>query len=495
MANRCFAALCGGLLLPYAFAPFGWWPLAAVALALLIVAADTRQAKAAALVGWCFGLGMFGFGVWWIQVSVHQFGVPYYSFSVTTTAVLVAGMALYPAVYATLLSIIRCRGVAACFVIPSLWVLTELIRASLFTGFPWLSLGYSQIESPVAALAPVLGVYGCSWVVVFVATAAVEILRPSCRKRYPVAATATIVFIAVGILDDVHWTHSLEQDKEVALVQGAVPQALKWRPEMRAPTLALYGSLTEPHWDVDLIIWPETAVPAFPQDVETALDELSARAATENADLVVGLPTGDRFEGGYYNSLMKLDGDRAKYDKRHLVPFGEYFPLKFLYEGLAAALSIPMSDFSRGRADQHSLSVAGHLAGISICYEDVFGNEVIDALPAAGFLINISNDAWFGDTIAPHQHLEIARMRALETGRYLLRGTNTGVTAIIDAKGKIVAKAEQFAETVLVGGFELREGATPYVRFGDFPVLLLSAAFSLFGFMRRARAQRVAQAR
>ncbi|MEQ8232123.1 MAG: apolipoprotein N-acyltransferase [Gammaproteobacteria bacterium] len=481
-AARAGFALAAGLTLPLAFAPFGWWPFAvlAPALLLMLLLRWPGGARAAFLPGWCFGLGMFGAGVWWIQVSVHQFGVPYYLFSVTTTALFIAFMALYPALFAVLFAVVRARGgpARALIAAPALWVLVELLRGWLFTGFPWLTLGYGQIDAPLGTYAPLLGVNGVSLTVM---AGAAALAGAWCLRAFAAAALVVVV-VGAGALfaARVDPTRALDPPLEAALVQGNVPQAIKWDPSARNAAIARYLELSEAHWDADVIVWPETAIAAFPQELPELLAALEERARASGTTLLVGMPTGEPWGGDYFNSLVAIGATPGRYDKRHLVPFGEFFPFKRQLEGIAALLDIPLSDFSAGQPGHDTLTVAGRAAGISICYEDAFGRETIAALPAAALLVNVSNDAWFGDTIAPHQHLEIARMRALETGRWLLRGTNTGITAVIDHRGRVVARAPAFEPAALRARFEARGGATFYARYGDWPVSGL--ALALLGF-------------
>lgn len=486
--TRPFAALGAGLSLVFAFAPYNFWPLAIASPLALLAILRGCSVKQATLIGWCYGLGMFGYGVWWLQVSIHQFGVPFYVFSVSITALFIAGMALYPAAFAALWVRSSKNKVNAIGLAPGLWVLLELVRGWLFTGFPWLALGYSQLDSPTAGFAPIVGVYGCSLVVSFQAACVYEGAFAKGRRRFVAVVLFAISLVTGFGLSQLDYTTARGEPLDAALIQGAVPQELKWRRDLRAATIALYRQLSNPHWDADVVIWPETAVPAFPHEVEEILTALSAEALSNQTSLLIGMPTGEPWHGAYFNSVLGLGRHDGRYDKRHLVPFGEFFPLKDWLGGIAMLLDIPLSDFSAGDARQASLQVAGHSAGISICYEDAFGREVSAALPAAAFLINVSNDAWFGDTLAPHQHLQIARMRALETERYLLRATNTGITAVINHHGVVEAQAEAFVETALRAPFQPRGGATPYVNYGDTPVLviaLLMIAFSVF----RARAQ------
>ncbi|MGR8921687.1 MAG: apolipoprotein N-acyltransferase [Gammaproteobacteria bacterium] len=495
-ATRLLAAALAGASLPLAFAPYGLWPLAVLAPAALLALLASCSPRAAFLTGWVFGLGMFGHGVWWIQVSVHQFGVPYYAFSITITALFVAGMALYPGLFAWALARLgEHDGPRRLVLAPALWVLIEYLRGWLFTGFPWLALGYSQIDAPLGGFAPIAGVHGVS-LLVMVAAVLVTALTPAAWRWRAVLALALAGLLVAGRLAGaIEFTVAAGEERRVALIQGAVPQALKWRRELRAASIALYRELSAPHWDADVIIWPETALAAFPYEVRAVLEELGREALASDTDLLIGMPTGTPWQGEHYNSLVDLGATPGRYDKRHLVPFGEFFPFKSLLGGIASLLTIPMSDFSAGAPGAATLKVAGFEAGISICYEDAFGAEVAAAVPPAAFLVNVSNDAWFGDTIAPHQHLEIARMRALETGRYLLRGTNTGLTAVIDHRGRVLALAEPFVEAALRSRFQPRQGLTPYVRFGDGLPLALSLAVLGLGLLARRRDSQAAAAR
>lgn len=491
--RRLLYALLAGLVVPFAFAPYEIWPLAIVGVAALLLLLRARTAREAARLGWSFGCGMFGHGVWWIQVSVHQFGVPYYAFSVTMTALLVAFLALYPALFAVLLRTlpVRSDGLRQLLLAPALWVCGEWLRGWIFTGFPWLSLGYSQLDAPLAGLAPWCGEHACSVAVVLAAALVAQCCTGSWRARAAHAAALAALLAGGQALRAVATSHQTQAGLSVVLVQGAIPQQLKWERAQREYAFKLYSELSAPHWQSDLVIWPETAIPAFADEVPEMIASLQHTARAAHTTLLLGMPTGEPWSGGrYYNSVVALGAESGRYDKRHLVPFGEFFPFKSALENLSRLLSIPMSDFSKGASHQPTLHAAGHAVGVSICYEDVFAREVRRALPEAGFLVNVSNDAWFGDTIAPHQHLQIARMRALEAGRYLLRATNTGITAIIDERGRVVARAAQFQPRALTGSFAARGGATPYVRMGDVPLfsvlVLIIIAVVLHGRRRAA---------
>jgi apolipoprotein N-acyltransferase len=286
------------------------------------------------------------------------------------------------------------------------------------------------------------------------------------------------------VLTLVEWSEPAGKPLKASLVQGNIPQELKWIPQERQPTIDLYTSLTRRHWSSDIIIWPETALPAYYHQAEDFLAQLAREAHANKTSMLIGLPFLDfrNKERRYYNSAVVLDnGDIQFYHKYHLVPFGEYVPLKWLLGEFLGFLRIPMADFSHSNKHEPVVSMSGLKGAVSICYEDAFGEEVINGLPQANFLINISNDAWFGDSLAPHQHLQKAQVRALETARPMLRATNNGISAIIDHKGNILGASPQFKQDVLTVEFQPMEGSTPYVALGNYPVLVLSGMMLLLG--------------
>jgi apolipoprotein N-acyltransferase len=467
------AALLAGALLPLAFAPFQIFPLAIISPAILFRLWQGVSARRAFARGWLFGLGLFGVGISWVQVSIHQFGLPVLAFSVSATVLFVVILSLYPAAVGYLANRFFPGGERLRFLLalPALWTGIEWFRGWFLTGIPWLNLGYSQIDAPLAGLAPVLGVYGVSLAVAWSAGVLGYVF--TIRRMYLIACLLPL-WGGAWLLGQVPWTEPVAGEPlEVALIQGNVQQAIKWEPSQRQAMLEHYLSLTTPHWGKDLIIWPETAIPEFYSETSPYVQALKAQAKATGTDVLAGVPYLESREV-YYNSVTSL-GQGAFYHKRHLVPLGEFMPLEPVMGKLLDFLSIPMSSFTSGSHDQPLLRAAGQAIGVSICYEDVFGEEVIDALPEAGLLVNVSNDAWFGDSLAPHQHLEIARMRALETGRYLLRATNTGISAIIDEQGKVIARSPQFESHALTAKVNAYQGITPYARWGNHAIVLFLA--------------------
>ena len=296
-----------------------------------------------------------------------------------------------------------------------------------------------------------------------------------------------LVCILAYMSGTVKWGQPLGQPVQVTLLQGNISQEDKWQPQQRVRTMELYKQLTEKHLDSDLIIWPETAIPAFFHNVQDDyLAKLEDEAIASKTDLLIGVPVMQTRDGRrfYYNSMVSVGEEQTFYNKQHLVPFGEYVPFGDLIRRFGGFFNLPMSDFSNGRAEQKPVRVAGNIVGISICYEDAFGEEVIRNLPQASMLVNVSNDAWFGDSLAPHQHLQISRMRALETARPMLRATNTGMTAFVDPKGKIIRQAPQFAVAAITAEIQPMQGETPYVMFGNYAIVLYALVILMIAAIR-----------
>ncbi|MHB1589992.1 MAG: apolipoprotein N-acyltransferase, partial [Sulfuricella sp.] len=365
----------------------------------------------------------------------------------------------------------------ALLLIPALWVLMEWVRGWIFTGFPWLALGYSQaVASPLAGFAPLSGVYSVSlasaWCAGALALMADARLHRCGKAGMVFPAVILLMLVLTGfILKQVEWVRPLGAPVAVSLLQGNIPQEMKWREDKVKTTLDTYMAMTLAS-SGRLIVLPETALPVFLHELPLPyLEMLSGRARERGGDLLVGVPEYTD-NGEYFNSVLSIGSSPTQvYRKVHLVPFGEYIPLRSLFGWITRILHIPLSDFSRGEKNQPPMPVAGQKVAMAICYEDAFGEELINQLPAASLLVNVSNDAWFGDTFAPWQHLQISQMRALETGRYMLRATNTGITAIINQRGEVLKRAQEFTTTRLEGEAQGFAGATPYVRFGNLPVL------------------------
>lgn len=487
-------ALGAGALLPLAFSPYGLGPLAVPLMALLFGTWLYASPRRALWRGWLFGCGLFGAGVHWVYHSMHVFGGMTPAFAGLVTALFVLLLALFPALAGWLATRFAGGGpwLRALLVFPAVWTLVEWLRGWFLTGFPWLDLGYSQVSWPLAGLASVTGTYGVTWAAAFSGGLLIVLVGAPNRARLVAAVCVILLWLGGWLLGRVDWTRPAGPPLSVSLVQGDTPQALKWQPGEQQAILAGYAAATRAHWSSRLVVWPETAVPAFYRDVRASfLQPLAAEARAHDTDLLLGLPVQDPVTGRYYNAMVSLGDRQAFYYKRHLVPFGEYIPLQDVLHNLLDLLHVPMSDFSPGPRHQPPLLVAGYPVGISICYEIAFADDVLRALPQAAFLVNASNNAWFGNSSAPYQVLEMARMRALETQRYVLSATNNGMTAIIDDRGRVVKSLPRFAPAVLTGTLQPRRGATPYVRVGDHPVVVTAVLVWIFGpWLGRGRAQR-----
>ena len=466
------AALAAGAATVAGFAPAAAYPLPFLTLAgLLLVWLRAATPLAAFWTGFAFGAGLFGVGASWVYVSLHDFGAMPAPLAAIATLVYCAILSLYPAAAGWCLARLQPGRVAAAVVaFPALWTFLEWMRGWVFTGVPWLAIGYSQVDSPLAGFAPVVGVYGVSFAAALCAGLLGVVITGHRRAR--IACGAALLFtMGIGsVLKSIAWTSPHGEPIRVALLQGNIPQDLKFQAERYARTLATYKGLIEAS-RAQLIVLPETAIPRFLDAVDPAyLRDLARIAVERNADILIGVPIRDP-DGRYFNSVISVGASPTqRYDKSHLVPFGEFVPPGLGW--MVKTLSIPLSNFSSGPGNARPLALAGQLVAPNICWEDAFGEEIIRALPQATLLANVSNVAWFGDSLAPSQHLQIARMRAIEAGRTMLRATNTGVTAIIDPQGKVVASLPQFTEGALSGEARGYTGASPYVRFGNMPIVL-----------------------
>jgi len=471
-------AVIAGVLMPYAFAPFHLPLLALISVMLLMLTWSGVSSRRAFFRGWIYGLAMFGIGVSWIHISINQFGGIDISLAIALTTIFVMFYSLFPAItgfFARRFSSSGKHQLAREYllIIPAFWVLFEWIKGLLFTGFPWLTIGYSQIDMPISGFAPLFGVYSISFALVLSAGLLVYWILSGMSAAKTVLPTLCLLWIIPGFFKTIAWSEPTNEPFTVSMIQGNIAQDKKWLPQQRKPTMDLYTRLSRENWSSDLVIWPETAIPALYHQVVPFLKNLAQEARMNSSELLVGLPVYNKREDEYFNAMLSLGLAESFYEKKHLVPFGEYLPLKEWLGGIVTFLEIPMSNFVSGRQEKPLLTLVGQKVGISICYEDVFGEEVIDALPEATLLINASNDAWFGDSVAAPQHLQIARMRSLETARYLLRSTNTGVSAIINDKGDIEAKSPQFEVDVLTGEIQPMKGMTPYAVFTNIPIVLL----------------------
>jgi len=463
-----------GALVMLSFAPFGFFPLAAILLLPLLLVFFKCKPRQAAQLGFCFGAGLFLAGTYWLYVSIHVFGEAPWALAIFLMIGLVIIMAFYYAATGWFVARLS-GGNLSRFVIvaPAVWVLFEWLRGWFMSGFPWMTLGYSQIDSPLAGFAPVLGIYGVSLVLIISASAALAALLSAGNKRVVFAVLSILPWAGGAMVAQLSWTEPAGTVVKTTIVQGGISQDKKWLPEQFRPTLDLYRNSIIENVDSDLVIWPEVAIPSVVDQVERFISLVESDIDGRDQMLLFGILEREQTEGRIYNSVVAIDGEtRQVYRKRHLVPFGEYFPVPDFVREWMRLMSLPYSDISSGETEQQLIVMPdGNRLSVAICYEDAFAAEQLYALPDASILVNVSNDAWFGDSIAPHQHLQIARMRALEVGRHVVRATNNGVSAFIGPHGQLLASGPQFEFVSMTYAVQPRDGLTPFARAGNWPVI------------------------
>ncbi|MEZ5534144.1 MAG: apolipoprotein N-acyltransferase [Thiolinea sp.] len=474
-------AFFAGLILVLAFSPFAWRPVAWLSPAIFFWLNLKPMLRGQRMrMAWVYGIGAFAGGVHWIYVSIHYFG---------GANSLIAGLMVFLFVLLVALTLILFGWLASLFpyqaewsklllVFPAIWGVTEWFRSWFLTGFPWMQLGHTQADTWLSGYVPVIGSLGTSWIVALGSGALVLFLTGKWRER--LAALAVVLLTTGGgyMLSMINWTQPVGEALYVSMVQGNIAQQDKWVPELRSAHIQKHLDMTAEHMgNSHLVIWPETAIPdSFEHSMDDVILPLQKILTELDTQMLVGGFHYDASSGKTYNAVMAIGEERQIYGKRHLVPFSEYIPFLEYLRWLDNFVRLPYDNVSKWEG-KTNLLLAGQPMRISICYEDAYGEEMTDGLPEATMLVNVTNDGWFTGSIQSQQHVEIARFRSLETGRYSLRSTNNGVTAIIDEKGQFVAKADQYEDVVLAGYAQPMQGSTPYIRWGNWlliPVLVLT---------------------
>lgn len=474
-------AVVAGALTTLALAPFDIWPLALVALAMFYLGLRDLSPRQALGRGWCFGFGLFGAGTSWIYVSIHNFGGASVLLASFLMLLFVACIAWFFALPAWLWTRWIRRNeapLADALAFAALWLAQEAFRGWFLTGFPWLYSGYSQLDGPLAGLAPVGGMWLVSFTLALTAALLCNLYRLRARKSFLAAGVALLLgpWVAGLALKNHAWTSPSGAPLKVAALQGNIEQSMKWDPEQLNAQLALYRDMTFRSQQADLIIWPETAVPVLKESAQGYLTMMSTFAADRGAALITGVPIrqiGSHGEKRFYNGITVIGQGDGTYLKQKLVPFGEYVPLQDILRGLIAFFDLPMSDFARGPSDQPMLQAKGYQIAPFICYEVVYPEFAAGLSAQSDLLLTVSNDTWFGTSIGPLQHLQMAQMRALEAGRWMIRATNNGVTGLIDPFGKITVRIPQFERGVLYGEVVPMHNLTPYLRWRSWPLTIL----------------------
>jgi len=484
----CFLS---GFLLVFSYAPFSYWWLALLLPSVVLQQINHANPKQAAKKMALFSFGWFVSGISWVHVSIDQFGGLPLAISLLLMLMLCLYLTIFPTVATYLTARLSKAKQLNLWLLPSFWLFGEYLRSVVLTGFPWLSLGYSQIDSPLAIFAPVIGEVGISAIVLVVNIILVCLFNalsakgkniPQQKLKLPIVLFSLLVIAQVA-LQRVSWITPTKEITTIALVQGNVEQSIKWQPEQEWPTMLKYLDLTRVNYDADIIVWPESAIPAMEPAVQDYLSTVNNSALLNDSAIITGVLNYNFESKDYYNALVVLgkknEEDQQgyfynhsnRYYKNHLLPIGEFVPFQEWLRPLAPLFNLPMSSFSRGSYVQPNL-IANNLSVLPlICFEIAFPHQLAANLTSeTDLILTVSNDAWFGNSHGPHQHFEIARMRALEFGRPLIRATNNGVTGLVDHLGQIIAVAPQFKELVLKAEVALVSGETPY---SQWPMLIL----------------------
>lgn len=488
--NQVSAFVLGGLAV-LAFAPFGFSPVILLSLGgLFALWLGETDRTASMKTGLWFGLGLFGVGVSWLFSSIYIYAEVFLPLAILLTFGFILYLSLFPALAGWLASYLRVSPLWALMIgFPAIWSLTELFRGSFLDGYPFLLIGNTHLHTWLDGFAPVFGVWGMSLAVAMSA----GLLAAMIKYKQWIAGSLLLMLLWVSgsALQKIEWVTPVGSPVEVALLQGNIPQDEKWLANQFVPTLKTYIGQTKRNLDADVIVWPETAVPAYYSIVEKgALRSFVQDAQLLNSDILVGVIDDNQQNDEYYNAIVNVRKPEDRYHKHHLVPFSEYFPLDDAFKFLSGLFNIPYATFSEGSDNIRPIEAGGHPAGLSICFETAFGEELADLLPEARYMITVSNDAWFAYTLEPAQQLQDVQMRALELGREFARATNTGLTAIIDTKGRIKEQIDPYEAGVLRGQLQPYEGMTFYAEWKRLPilgVLLLMGLLLLLVFRAKKR--------
>lgn len=489
---RLIIAWLAGAVFSLSLAPYGVWGLALLSPAILYALLVRPMSNWRAFwLGELYGMGLWCVGAFWLFTSIHTYG----NTSTPVALLMIAVMGLVMGLFHGALAVVFNRFFGKQpLSFASLWVMQEWLKTWLFTGFPWLFVGYAYTDQPwLTSLAPIFGVLALSFISVFMSASLVEAGRKNTRFLIP--ATGLVLASVITWLMNPQWTTAKSTPPlKVSLIQGNIPQDMKWLVEYQVQTMAIYAGLSQSEWGRDIVLWPESSIPMFQTDAMPFISQIVQVAKDRNTAWLTGIPYLDVAEYDpkvdnyepFYNSVIALGADaKGLYKKQNLVPVGEYIPFEGALNWALPDLMGGSMSFRSGKSNQAPLAVKHNKIGVAVCYEVAYPDTTRRNAMGTDFLLTVSNDAWFGTSAGPLQHLQMVQMRAIETGRWFMRATNTGVTAIIDDKGQIVAKAPQFTRTVLRGDIQSRTGTTPFMRWGSYPVLVLASLLLLASWFGR----------
>ncbi|MCQ8884639.1 apolipoprotein N-acyltransferase [Pseudoalteromonas agarivorans] len=498
--KKAWLALVAGLILTFGYAPYQIWPIAFFSIAAIIFCINPNNtgkahAKSAAKYGFIFGLGWFGAGISWVHVSIATFGGMPLIASLSLMALLCSYLALFPALafWAATRFASGPKSMGALLI--ATIAISEYLRGHLLTGFPWLSFGYTQTDGPLRLLAPYIGEFGLTLTCVAIGFALYRLTKKDFKT--PLISAAALALLIIGALNTGN-NHYSGKEMSTLLVQGNIKQHLRFEPSEFWTTMSKYQDLTRPHWDADLVVWPEAAVPEIEALADTYLVNLDSAASFNKTALVTGIVDYQLDTKTIYNTLIVVGNkehndehghyrylDKNRYRKHQLLPIGEFVPFQDVLRPIAPLFDLPMSSFTRGDRVQNNLRANGFNLLPAICYEIVFADLVRGNYQSdSDLLFTVSNDAWFGDSIGPLQHMQIARMRALELQRPLVRVTNNGVSAVYDPLSHTQQTMPQFEAATMKADIKLIQGDSVYSQYGNFPAWVVVVLMGVMGIAR-----------
>ena len=481
--------LIGGAIFPLGLSPFELWPAVIVSMAILFQSFRQPSIKQAFFNAMTYGFGLFIAGASWLYVSIHEYGFIAAPLALIATTLFCLFLAVIFAAPFTFAAFLPSTPIALMLGLPAIWVLSEWIRTWIFTGFPWLYAGYSHTDTWLNGWAPIGGVLWLSFITALAAVLGMWIVQGMGKRRSAISLCALLVTFTVSgyFLQQVEWTKDRGKPITVAIIQPNIPQNEKWSVQKRRAILDQLAAQTEPYWGHDLIIWPEAAVPSIPQRIPHFMQSIQSRSIDSGSTLLTGIITYQAEPRRYYSSVLAMGADQGQYHKTRLVPFGEYVPLESLLRGLIKLFDLPMSSLSIGPPNQAPLSVREQFIATAICYEVVYPDLVARNSREASVILTVSNDTWFGESLGPLQHMQMVRMRAVENAKPIIRGTNNGISGLVDHQGKVYQRIDQNSIAEVSGIVQPRAGQTPFSMTGSWPVVFLSLLIVCFLIFNRIK--------
>ena len=487
--QRYSLLIVGGAIFPLGLAPFNLWPAVIVSMAILFQSLRQPSIKQAFFNAATYGFGLFLTGASWLYVSIHEYGfiaAPLAVIATTLFCLFLAAIFAFPFMLAAFLP---STSIPLMLGLPAIWVISEWVRSWIFTGFPWLYAGYSHTETWLNGWAPIGGVLSLSFFSALTAMLFLWLVQGMEQRRSTLSLSVILMVLTISgyLLQQVNWTKDIGKPLTVALIQPNIAQNEKWSVEKRRTILTQLAAQTEAYWGHDIIIWPEAAVPSTPKRIPVFMQNLERKANDSGSTLLTGIITQDGEQGRYYNSVLAIGDQSGQYHKTRLVPFGEYVPLESMLRGLIQFFDLPMSSLSVGPSNQIPLTVQKQLIATAICYEVVYPDLVARSSREASLIVTVSNDTWFGESLGPLQHMQMVQMRALENAKPIIRGTNNGISGLVDQRGNIYGRMDQNSIDELSGVVQPRAGQTPFSITGSWPIIFLSWLIVFFLVLYRSK--------